>query len=350
MNTPFFSVIVPIHNKKEFILRGLESLASQKFQDYEIIIVDDGSTDGSENLCDNFVKFKKHIRIIHQKNFGSGHARNIGIENSKGKYLLFFDIDDLVGKDWLDCVYENLIGSSPEILIFGYREINLKYKTSITCSFENIEFISNDEIGKGFAKYIAGIKFNNGFVWNKAYKRSFIIKNDIKFPNINIQQDELFNHQVYRVASHVKLIDKPLYNYYVYENGNVRSKHIPDRIEIFKQVKHSFESLAYFWDLNENKELVKYINRRFLTNVFFNKEKNQTLTSRRDYFLQCIHDMEVNDTIERYLNEDSNIEGILALYCKLSHRKYLYLLLFIDKILSIARKLKQQLIIRHIEK
>ena len=94
---PFFSVIVPVYQAKAYLEKCIESILHQSFSDFELILVDDGSNDGSENICDTYAEQEKRIRVIHQKNQGVSCARNAGLDASVGKYITFADADD-----WMD--------------------------------------------------------------------------------------------------------------------------------------------------------------------------------------------------------------------------------------------------------
>lgn len=339
---PFFSIIVPVYNKINYLKRGLNCLLSQSFKDYEIILIDDGSCDGSSILCDQYAVQYPQIQLFHQLNAGGGQARNTGLVNAKGKFICFFDIDDTVGKNWLDIIYKNLCETLPEILVYGYREINVKYKTSNDYSFNNIELESNKEIGQKFIDYLSGIHFNNGFIWNKVYKKDFLLKNELKFPSTKIQHDELFNHQVYRYVHHIKFIEDILYNYYIYETGNIRANFIPERLEIFKHVKHSLKTLSEFWQIKDER-LIEYNNHRFLNNVFFNKESKLLIKERKAYLQKSMTDEEVILTICEILRKKERLDFIFKIYCKLYLKKDINKLLIIETLLQRARKIKQKI-------
>ena len=270
-STPFFSVIVPIYNRVSFINSGINMLLNQSFKDYEIILINDGSTDGSAEICDEVAIHEKVI-VIHKKNDGPGLARNDGLDKARGKYICFFDIDDCVPADWLDRIYYHLESKDWELMIYGYRELNPICDASTDFSFNDKSLETNDELKEVYSECLSGMAFNNGFVWNKVYKRDFLFRNNIRFPNLRIQQDEVFNHYVYRKATQVKVISEILYDYYVYKEGTGRSTIIPNRIEIFKAVRVSFLNLYNFWNLDD-KKLLTYIHRRFVYNILYNKNK-----------------------------------------------------------------------------
>ena len=116
-----FSIIVPVYNVKEFLPECVNSLLSQACRDYEIILVDDGSTDGSGMLCDGYqAAYPEQIRTVHQKNGGLGAARNTGMELARGDYLLFVDSDDLLEESALACLSEHIDRTGADMYTFGF--------------------------------------------------------------------------------------------------------------------------------------------------------------------------------------------------------------------------------------
>ena len=110
------------------------------------------------------------------------------------------------------------------------------------------------------------MRFNNGFFWNKLYRRDFIEKNHLRFGNERIQQDEVFNIKVYKCLNHLELIPGTYYHYYVYNTGNNRSRFIPDRYEIYKSVYEQFCELRDLWHLKD-KHFDDYLNKRLFANL-----------------------------------------------------------------------------------
>ena len=127
-----YSVVVPIYNSEKYIRKCLSSVLQQKFENFEIILVDDGSVDNSGNICDEYAKEYSNISVYHQKNAGPSAARNLGMKHAKGKYWLFVDSDDyLEEKDLFGNVSEIIQSSAPDVIIFGFKkyyEYNNSYK------------------------------------------------------------------------------------------------------------------------------------------------------------------------------------------------------------------------------
>lgn len=262
---PFFSIIIPIYNVSRFIDTGIKYVLNQSFKDYEVILVDDGSTDDSDVKCDRLAAENELIRTFHQQNAGSGPARNKGIEEARGDYIVFFDIDDSIEETLLQECYDDLCSNGfPEMLIFSYDSYDVKYKSLVASIFEPIKCENNNDVKRIYVDHLLGLKYHNGFVWNKVYSRSLLINNRIEFPALLIQQDEAFNQRVYRHISSLLISPKVLYHYYVYDCGNTRSRYIAERFQIFNTVKEEFLRLYDYWSLDDDRML------RFVYSKFFN--------------------------------------------------------------------------------
>lgn len=262
----FFSVITPIYNNKNFIRRGIQSLLAQTFTDYEVILVDDSSTDGSGKLCDEVAKEYPNIKIIHQKNTGAGGARNAGIKAAQGKYLAFFDIDDLVAPNWLETIHRYIKEYHPQMIVSGYEEYNTRYKTTVNFSFDFAFYETNTQLKSKYIDTLSGLRFNNGFVWNKVFERDFIVRNNIRFPDLRIQQDEVFNLRVYPLVERVLVVPDIFYKYFVYYKGNTASHYIPERLDIYRAVRDSFLELCDRWVLQDD-QFNAYIYKRFYNSL-----------------------------------------------------------------------------------
>ena len=309
---PFFSVIICIYNLSQWINRSVNFILRQDFLDYEILLIDDGSTDESASICYDLEKKYSNIRLISQNNQGVGYARNAGIKNAKGKYICFFDLDDKIHNDWLENIYKLIDNKNPDFLIYSYKELNPKLNVKNAFKFEDRIYESNTEIKTNFIDKLSGIKFNNGFVWNKVYKRDFLLSNNIQFPALRIQQDEVFNHTVYKYANSLITSSKILYDYYIYDKGNTRNTFIPDRIKIFVEVKTSFLNLTKYWQLN-NSDLNFYIHSRFVKNSLYNRNPKRS-ESGREYRNKLFNNDSLNESAIYMLENSSGLKLLEKLY------------------------------------
>lgn len=172
-NNSLVSIIVPLYNAKQYIGRCIDSIINQSYKEIEIIIVDDGSTDGSSQLCDDIQAKDSRIVLIHKKNEGVSKARNAGLEKAKGKYIVFLDIDDLMKKDFVEKITQK---SEFPLVVGGYELFGKNrglYGPDKTMSI-NVEM--------GLAS-LWNSKTDNywWYVWGKLFRRDVIIKNNIRF-------------------------------------------------------------------------------------------------------------------------------------------------------------------------
>lgn len=293
-----FSVIVPIYNVAGFVKSGLKQLDSQTYEgDWEILLVDDGSTDDSYALIEGASKDNPRIRVFHQANAGAGAARNLGINNACGEYIWFYDIDDEIEPELL-CRLDKALqdAHNPQMAIFGFSEFDVKTGNMATRYFSPMSLRSNDEVRDVWAEHLSGAHGgNNGFVWNKAYRLDFLNDKGLRFGNERIQQDEVFNLRVYAYVSTMIILSDCWYRYKVYDKGNTRSRYIADRLNIYRSVMSSFKVLMATWNLN-SPTVEAWLAKRFLGNVI------QTMT------FNCYHPESGLSKIER----DKCIISIMA--------------------------------------
>lgn len=301
----FFSIITPIHNVASFIKRGADSILRQSFSDFQWILVNDGSTDGSGDLCEELKTTDSRIAIVHQPKSGPGPARNTGIEKACGDYLLFFDIDDQLRPDALRNMASILRRSNPEVAVFSYTEICQANNIRNDFVFPELSLNDNSEVRNHYIECLSGIKFNNGFVWNKAYRRDFIEHYNLRFKALRIQQDEVFNLELYPHVQRMTISSEIIYDYYVYQKGNASSSIVATRPDVALAVRNAFLSLVEAWNLSDEK-LSLYIHKRFVSQYFIMSLKrevpNKELNASRHERLQYIKKLLDNPSFDQSLN------------------------------------------------
>lgn len=262
----FFSIITPIFNVSRFISRGLDCILSQDFRDFELILVDDGSSDASPQMCDRAAADDPRIRVIHQENAGVGVARNTGLDAARGEYILFCDIDDLMLPGALSILHALLYRQHPDLLVFSYEEYDTLTGRTTPLRFHPARYQSNKELRDGWLDNLSGLRFNNGFVWNKAYRRDFIKEHKLHFEPLRLQENEVFNLTLYPLVRSTLVSDTILYRYFVYHIGNSNNHHIPERLDIYRRVRNAFLGIASRWHIDD-KRLSDYIHSRFYYGV-----------------------------------------------------------------------------------
>lgn len=208
------SVIVPMFNAEKNINRTIISILKQNFnKDYEIILINDGSTDNTELICKEYANTNKNIIYKKIKNAGVSNARNIGIKMSKGKYICFVDSDDTISENFLKDMYESITKNKVDLGICAYERIGNNNK--ITKKIESQKSEKKDYCGT-----IIQLQSNNMLnqIWNKIYKKEIIDNNKIAFPmDMSYGEDFRFVLEYLKKTKSIQIIDK---TDYFYNNGS----------------------------------------------------------------------------------------------------------------------------------
>ena len=261
------SIISGIYNVSKFLKQWkVKDIIDQTYTDWELILVDDGSTDESGAICDDLAQSDRRIKVIHKENGGLGSARNAGLDAAEGEYVWFYDVDDHAELNLLEYCVKEMDAQQLDLMMFGFRAITPDLNLEEDVHLNESLLDGQQQLCEHYLDDILFVKYGNGFAWNKFYRRSFLEKHHLRYENQRIQQDEVFNLKVYPHLERVYLSHKVLYHYYIYEKGNTRSRFIPDRFDIYKSVRQHFEDLKIFWGLDDGR-LDDYLNRRFYDSV-----------------------------------------------------------------------------------
>jgi len=219
----------------------MESILAQNYQNFEIILVNDGSTDQSGNLCDQYASEYSNIYVIHSENEGPGPSRNKGLKRSRGQYIYFVDSDDRIRINTLSNISAVIELDRPDVVIFGYTKREKKGKKCIITesSLPELKLNSRKIIKQELCNLLhQGIRFS---LWNKVFKKSVIDKYNIHFPAFKRSQDMAFTLDFLSHTTSLYVLDK---SYYVHENKFVSEKYddslIDVHITLFTKLYHLF--------------------------------------------------------------------------------------------------------------
>lgn len=219
------SIIIPIFNVEEYLPKCLDSVLSQTLKDIEVICVNDGSTDGSLRVLQEYKSKDDRIIIIDKKNEGSGIARNMGLLSARGEYVYFADSDDWLEKETaLETIYEAAEKDCLDILIFGGYSCYRKYDKIIKWKGR---YRLDDLNKKYFQEVFSANDIKNDIfkfpstAWTKLYRRDFLLENDIRFQPIKVGQDQLFFFHSMITAKRMKVLNKYFYCYRKERVGSV---------------------------------------------------------------------------------------------------------------------------------
>lgn len=216
-NTPFFTIIIPIYNAERFLRKAIDSLLNQTFKDFQLLLIDDCSTDNSFNICRSLSKKDYRIEVYQTKeNSGAAAARNYGLERAQGVYISFCDSDDYVDSDMLEKAYSYLKTEEIDCLKYGcteeyYDPVNgTGYHKFIVLGDELIN-IKNDIASKCLEMELKPLF---GYIWNGFYKRDYITKYKIKFNcSYRVNEDFDFNIQYFKYVTTLQCMNYCGYHY-----------------------------------------------------------------------------------------------------------------------------------------
>lgn len=226
---PKISVIIPVFNNAAFLPQCLDSLLSQSFQDFEVILVDDGSSDGSAAICDDYQKKDNRLKVYHIQNHGVSYARNYGLELANGEWISFVDSDDWVELDYLNTLY-NETDSSIDIVIANLYLNNGKKQIKKRCSRKEIRkkdfpLFPLSVLVPDSAK-VDGLNVSLELLssaCNKLTRKSLLDTYHIRFKEgMSLNEDGMFHLMCYLKARDFKIIETPLYHYRILANSSNR--------------------------------------------------------------------------------------------------------------------------------
>jgi glycosyltransferase involved in cell wall biosynthesis len=233
---PLVSVIIPVYNVKPFLAEAMNSIIHQSYRNLEIIIVDDGSTDGSGALCDEYLLKDSRVRIIHQNNQGLSGARNAGLEVATGAYISFMDSDDAFHLEMIQRLMDIMILENADVVMCQSVECRTNGPMSLPNNMveEQCKFsvYNHDDALRAL---IDGTL--NWYAWNKLYKRECF--NDIRFPQGRVYEDVATTFKVLDLVNRVVLLNEPLIMYRRREEsitGQYRLRSSLDRNIAYRQV------------------------------------------------------------------------------------------------------------------
>jgi len=210
MNNEKISIIVPIYNVEKYLNKCIESITSQTYKNIEILLIDDGSTDGSAAICDKYAKMDARIKVIHKQNEGVSLTKNLGIDISTGEYIAFVDGDDYIEKNYCELLYNNITNTDSDVSILAYNVVREDGTQIDGAVAEN--GLDEDEIivyeGQDIIKELLKQKTIKNFVC-KLYKKTVLSY----FPVGVTYEDIVFSFEVLNKARRVVYMNTRCYNY-----------------------------------------------------------------------------------------------------------------------------------------
>lgn len=252
VNDVNISIIIPVYNAAAHLVECIDSLINQTFSKYEIIFVDDGSSDESVSIVRQYMQDYKFIRLLFQHHKGAGTARNLGIKDAGGDYLLFLDADDYFDHCLLEKVYSQAVDTSADIVLFDGRIFN-----TITKETKDVSHFFRYELVKEYRAFSAAdvpdslFSITNPAPWTKLFRKQFVLDNEIEFQELQNTNDMFFTMACMSVAGRISYVNERLVYYRSAQNNSTQNSskdpvcvfHAIYRLYSFLKERNLYESL-----------------------------------------------------------------------------------------------------------
>lgn len=265
MSSPKISVIVPVYNVMQYLPRCINSILDQTFTDFELLLIDDGSTDNSGKICDEYADKDHRIRVFHKTNGGVSSARNLGLDNAKGEWITFSDSDDELYADALNN-YNDIIQDydNVDIICCGHSVCK---KSGFVQNYTFPKFLLLEDKEKILLECEKSLSY--GFLWNKCF-RTTIVKQGRFDENISWCEDHIFTYDIFKFARYVCFSPSLVYKYYYNDqerkgNGKGLSNKLLDYNMVLKvaQLEYDVKNNLYRGD----RHLLEMIRRAYIHKI-----------------------------------------------------------------------------------
>ena len=322
------SIVVPVYNVEKYIERNLESLVNQTYKNIEIIVVNDGSPDNSQEVIDKFKKKYPKIKSYIKENGGLSDARNYGIAKATGKYIMFVDSDDYVEKNIVEALYNSIKENKSDIAICDIYD---NYETS------NRNDIYKNYIPKSFCDiYTDKLQLLNRFcAWNKLFNIELFKDKNMRFAKNKIYEDLRLIPKLYLKANKISYVNKPLYHYIIRDNSIMTSSNIQKNLDIIS----GFEDLISYFKkekkYSEFKEELEYliVDHLYIATLVrvIKMSKAKGITENIKPFLKYIKQNNINTKNNKYLNHLSKGKKLVLKLLNMHRYRLLKIVLKLKK-------------------
>jgi len=265
----FLSVIIPVYNTEKYLKKCFDSIRMQKFCDYEVIVVDDGSTDKSPFLCDEYAQDDERVKIYHIENGGASHARNLGFQYAKGEYIYCLDCDDYFNdEEYFTKIYDSLKNNPVDILQTGATYVTgLEEQVNKILSFDDNVDINVEQPYKTIEYLIRNGKYEVS-CWTKVIRRGFLIEKKVFFDETLLIEDVDWNMRFVSEITTYNLL--PCSSYvHVYREGSITSSGGVRDYKICLDYASTLKKWCEFWEKYEENETLRISMLSYLCYQFF---------------------------------------------------------------------------------
>jgi glycosyltransferase involved in cell wall biosynthesis len=327
------SIIIPVYNMADKIVMCVNSILKQTYNNIEICLIDDGSTDESYEQCKKLAEQNPIIKVWHTKNMGSGPARNYGVDVATGYYAYFPDADDLLEANALEVLVNAMNKNNCDLVVFGYRSIDRNGKIKDEKKYSN-NILLGSNIRKNYENYFMNCEYGiQGAPWNKFFNLHKIKKNNIKYPSLRRHQDEVFISRYINYVEKVCFIENIFYSYFNNDLKREWDKYPKDYLDIVIALKQYRIQIIIPWN-PENQNVINFIEGEYICNVIkslelsFSNKMNFDRTDRQKWIVDAL-----NKSKLKYITLPEKFvmkyQRIVMFYISKENYNILYWILFI---------------------
>lgn len=337
------SIIIPIYNVSQYLNECIQSVVNQSYKDFECILIDDGSSDGSEMICDQWAQKDSRIKVIHQSNQGVSKARNRGIVEAQGEYITFIDSDDWIDPNYLNKLFQPIEKYKVDLVVCGLQQQynngtfqNYSYKTGII----NIEKQFTNEFTDINKKFL----FFGPYI--KLYKKAIIQKHNIHFPpEYTYGEDLIFNYNYLEYVKAIYIVNQCLYHYRIIGSGTLSSIKRINQFEIDYAQWNILKDFFYRKNLwNDNS--ISYLYHRLWWCMydailsFPERLRGKSINYKLQYIKQIVNITEVKQ-LPQYIKDIHTSKWIKICICQRMYRLLWGIITFKHEINIISTRWKQ---------
>lgn len=326
------SIIMPIFNSEKYLLKAVNSVLTQTYNNFELILVDDGSTDKSLEICNSFLHDSR-VKVIEQKNSGVSSARNTGIKKANGDWVMFIDSDDCIDKDMLYSMVESIKTEEIDFIFCGFKKKFFDEKNNDKFIREE-EFCCKDILmnKETFLNKIEEFidKCLLQGPWGKLFKMNIIKENKIVFDEkISYGEDTLFVYTYLKYINNAKCLNGAFYNYNVFNNNSLNLKFRRDKFQIHLRINKTLESLIKKY----NKNFQMIINKRLkLAYTTFCEELIRSSLTQQEKYKEISETNSCLEIIRIFTVKQKNLQDKFLKMCISFHLLNLEILYFKIKV------------------
>jgi glycosyltransferase involved in cell wall biosynthesis len=302
MNNPMISIIMPVYKVEKYVGKAIKSILAQTFNDYEYIIIDDGSPDTCGAICDEYARKDSRIHVIHKENGGAPSARNAAVKIARGKYFYFMDSDDWAEPTMLADMYELAEKNNAQYVVAGYY-IDTYYSDSqyitVNLSHPNVVYNSREDFRRNaYELFDKNLLYTP---WNKLFLAEYLRANDIWFPQ-TFWDDFPFNLRVLRDVERIVVTEKQYYHFIRARAESETAKYVPQMYDKREEEHGWMLDLYQHWGINDEKSR-EFLARRYIERLVgcienvTNPACTLTKEEKKQRIRQMIGDVKVRESL-----------------------------------------------------